>query len=227
MKEILKICLFALFAVSACVSPAKTPEIQKPETSKIDEISKVAATELHKLLANNNQNVELKDGKIISGKKVIEVSVVTEHSLEKDGKWIFAGRFETKLTENEVNNFTVGYIGIGDNKQDAINTSIQEWLNLFGTALEGMILNSESVLKFDNFKVFAGNTGIRGNPPIHSWNNGSEEMNRKIIAQLLPLIKKINKDINFINLMLTVNEKGEIDGECRINNEVSQEIIAE
>lgn len=172
------------------------------------------------------ENVELKKEEILVGKAKIKVITTVEYDGSNQGKWVYAARYETKLIDTSETTFTVGSIGIGSDKNDAEETSIDEWIALFGKAFSEMLTKVEGEI-IGNFKVFSGLMGIRGEKPSQGWIDGSPQMNKKIISILLPIIKKSNKEINSLNLILSINPNGEIDGECRFNNEISQEILTE
>lgn len=176
--------------------------------------------------SKQGENIELKEDEIVVGKSKIKVSTTVEFDGIKQGKWIFAARYDTKLVDTSETTFTVGSIGIGSDKNDAEETSIDEWIALFGTAFSEMLTKPKGTA-INDFNFYSGLMGIRGEKPSQSWIDGSSEMNKKIINALLPIIRKSSKEMNSLNLMLSVNPNGEIAGECRFNNEISQEVLTE
>lgn len=228
MKNTVKLLIILAFLfLTACVSGQdKTTSTNAFIANDSVNLEKDAMEKLFAIIVKNNKNAELKDNQIFLGNKKIKVSVITEFDESNQGKYVFAGKFVTEIIDSKENSFSVGSIGIGEDRKDAVTTFIDEWIGLFGTAFSDMLANSNSI-KVENYQIFSGLMGIRGEKPTNGWVNGSSEMNKKIISALLPIIKKSNKDLNATNLMITVSEKGEIDGECRLNNEVSQEVINE
>lgn len=204
---------------------SKSKVEDKPESKAVSELEKKSLLKLYESIkAKNIENLELKYGEIVIGKTKVQVSATVEFDGDRKGSWIFAARYDTRIIDTNETVFTVGSIGIGNDKKDAEETSIDEWIALFGKAFSEMLANSEGII-VGEFKVYSGLMGIRGEKPSSGWVNGSSEMNKKIVNVLLPIIKKSIKEINSINLLLTVNKNGEIDGECKINNEVSQELL--
>ncbi len=220
------ILLLNLLSFASC----QKKENKLENTSSINSLNNFDAKPLSKLFeaikSKNVENIELKKDEILVGRSKIKVITAVEYNGSNQGKWIFAARYDTKLTTTSETIFTVGSIGIGNDKNDAEETSIDEWMALFGKAFSEMLAKSEGET-INGFKVYSGLMGIRGEKPSQSWIDGSSEMNKKIVSVLLPIINKSNEEINSLNLMLSVNPNGEVAGECRFNNEISQEVLTE
>lgn len=201
----------------------------KAQNALVDELEKKALAKLFKIVssAKDGKDVELKAGEIRIGKAKIKVSATIEFDGKHEDSWIFAVAYETKLIGAKETVFNVGSVGIGTDAKDAEAISIDEWIGVFGTALAKMLAKPETGIELDNFTVFPGLMGIRGEKPAESWLDGSAKMNIKIINAALPVIKKSREEINLINLVITVDKTGSIDGECRINNRISQELLGE
>lgn len=224
------IFLASLFLINACSSNSQTITVDNKnltsgENSTSNDLNKEALTKLYKLILEKNQNAELKNDEIIINNSKIKVLVVPEQELKRDGDWIYAARFDVNLINSKETQFIVGSVGIGNNQKDAVATAIDEWIGLFGTAFSQMFASSKNKLTIENFKVYPGLMGIRGEKPSQNWIDGSPEMSKKIINALLPIIKKSNEEIISINLLFTADKTGITSGECKINNEASQEVI--
>lgn len=199
----------------------------KSQVQPTDNLETKALAKIFDSIKNQKiEGAELKADEIVIGKTKIKVTAATEHDMSNQGGWIYAARFETKLFALQENVFTVGSIGIGKDRNDALQTAIDEWAAFFVTAFSEMLAN-QTGSEIAGFRIYPGLLGIRGEKPTPSWIDGSAEMNKKIINALMPVIKKSDREINSLNLMLSVTPNGDVDGECRINNEVSQEILAE
>lgn len=220
------ILLLNLLSFANCQKRENKIENNSPVKSINNFDTKPLSKLFEAIKAKNVENVELKKDEIVVGKSKIKVLTTVEYDGSNQGKWIFAVKYDTKLIDENEMIFTVGSIGIGSDKNDAEETSVDEWIALFGTAFSELLTKAEGNTIGD-FKVYSGLMGIRGEKPSQSWIDGSPAMNKKIISVLLPMIKKSNKEINALNLMLSVSPNGEITGECRLNNEVSQEILTE
>lgn len=233
MKTILKVFLLSnLLFVTVCSTNSQTiitanKQLTSNKDSNSNELNKKALTKLYAEIAKENQNAEIKNDEILVGESKIKVSVVPEQELKRDGKFIFAAKFDIKLSDNKDTLFTVGSVGIGNDQSDAYETVLDEWIGLFGTSFAQLFANSKTRISVGNFTVFPGLMGIRGEKPANNWIDGSAEMNKKIINSLLSIIRKSNKEVTSVNLLLTADESGIISGECRVNNEISQAIMDE
>lgn len=220
------ILLLSLLSMANC-QKTQTKTENKPQIKVADTLDNKSLAKLLEVIKSKNiQNVELKDAEIVVGKSTVKVATTVEHDVFNQGQWFFAVRFETRLIGTNETLFTVGSIGISNDKKDAEQTSIDEWIGVFGTAFADMLAQSREFTVGD-FKIYSGLMGIRGEKPAKGWMDGSPEMGKKIINALLPLFNKSNKEINSLNLMVSVNPNGEVNGECRLNNEVSPEVLAE
>lgn len=228
MKNLFTPILIFVLSFNGCLgnelnSSEKTST--QPQSTYIDKTQNKTLFKLYDFLKLQGvKNVALNGDEIKIGDKKLNVSVSTEFSGAKENKWIFAAGFITKLIDSSEEVFTVGSIGIDDSEESAIDTAIEEWLGIFGTALSKMLQESKEV-SIENFKIYSGLMGIRGEKPTTDWLNGSDKMSKKIITALLPTIKNEGKKMNSINLIVVVNEQGEINGECGLNNRVNEEII--
>jgi hypothetical protein len=223
MKFLVVIILFQSFlSFASCQKNENNSQIKSMSDLDTKSLSKL----FQAIKAKNIENAELKKDEIVIGKTRIKVITTIEHDLSNQGKWIFAASYDTKLIDTNETVFTIGSIGIGSDRNDAEKTSIDEWIGLFGSALVEMLAKSEGI-KIEDLHIYSGLMGIRGEKPSQSWLDGSPEMNKKIINVLLPIIKKSNKNIDSLNLILTVSKNGEVEGECRFNNEVSEEVLSE
>lgn len=234
MKNILKLNLFLSFLLLiSCSSKSISANFDKePKTNSnlavnsLENVEKNALQKLYTEIAKNNKNSELKNEEIIVGNKKIKVLVTTEFDGQNQGKYVFAAKFDTEISDSNKESFSIGSIGIGEDRKDAVETSIDEWIGIFGGAFSNMLANTNGI-KSEKLEIYSGLMGIRGEKPAKSWIDGSPAMNKKIISAISPIIKKSGKNLNAINLLLTISEKGEIKGECKLNNEVSQELFDE
>ena len=223
MKLLTKILLLNMFLLIGCQSN-ESKSNAKP--MKEDGLNEKAITKLYDVVrkAKDHEVIKLNGNEIDTGKIKIKVNTGVEFDNKKDDKWIFATRFETVIFGKEQTKVTIGSIGIGADREDAIETSINEWIALFGTSLSQIFSKSDMTIETENFEIFPGFAGIRGQAPTEV--SGSEKKGQKrIIETLLPILKKSSKNLTSINLVLTVSNTGVVDGECKINNEISQEAL--
>jgi hypothetical protein len=191
------------------------------------DLEKMAVEKLHKLIDEDMAgNAKLKDSEIHVGQKRIRVSAAVEHEQTQDEAYIFAARFDTTLTGADDVVFTLGSIGIGKDKKDAMETSVDEWVSQFGKALSRMLSTSDPKSK-DEMGIFPGFLGVRGKLPSKGWLDGTWEMQRKLAMVVIPIVRKMKGDLFAVDLMIVVEKEGHVRGECRLNNAVSQELMDE
>ena len=89
-----------------------------------------------------------------------------------------------------------------------------------------MLKDSSSIVLSDK-KVFPGLMGIRGDLPGSTWLRGDDNMTKKIISKIGNRIHPKTDEITSININVMVNNKGTIDGECRLNNQDSEALLSD
>jgi len=126
--------------------------------------------------------------------------------------------------------FSYGSIGVGESKVEARETAIDEWLEAFGRPFVSATLSSENGIDLDGFTVFAGSTGFRGDYP-GDWLNGSVDMHKRLLSILIPVFSMSDTfsynglSTQTLDLKINITERGESSGECRLNGEVSLDIL--
>jgi hypothetical protein len=225
MKLSIKILVLSLLLFVGCQNNESKSEAK---SVKEDSLDKKAIAKLYEVVreAKSGKDVELNENQIRVDKIKIRVTTNVEFDNSREDKWIFAARFDTQIVDVQETKITIGSIGIGKDREDAVNTSIDEWLALFGTSLSQLFSKSEMTITMDNFEIYPGLAGIRGEAPSEV-SGSSKEGQKRIIEKLLPILKKSSKELSSINLMLNVSKTGIVDGECRINNQISQEALNE
>lgn len=168
--------------------------------------------------------VSFKGDQILIGDTSIRLKINVEFDGLKEGKWIYAANISTFYKTSKETQINVGSIGIGSNKNEARDVCIQEWFAVFGIPFTSM-LNDNNSISEANLKVFSGLMGIRGNLPENTWLKGDNEMTKRIISQIQEQIKNETADIIPIDIKLMIGKNGVSDGECRINNNVSGQLL--
>lgn len=223
MKHVIASTLsFLIFLGCKNSSTPTKDEIPQSQVAQGDSSEKIALQFILQKIKKSS-NAGLKDNKIFIGNSSIGLKIQVESEEQKADKWIYAANITTTYNNTNETQIQIGSIGIGSNKDEAVNVCIQEWFGLFGTAFTNM-LNGENGIRVSNMKVFPGLMGIRGHLPENAWPNGEEEMTKNIIQQIEPLIKN-KAGIIPIDLKLMIGRNGIIDGECRVNNQVSIEVL--
>lgn len=170
-------------------------------------------------------HASFKDNKILIGDSSIQLKIEVESDGMENGKWIYAANITTFYKYNKETQINVGSIGIGSNRDEAKNVCIQEWFGAFGVAFTNM-LNGDNSIAVSNLKVFPGLMGIRGKLPENTWPKGDNEIARRIISQLQPQMRNQTGDLIPIDIKLMIGVNGVIDGECRVDNQVSTQLLS-
>ena len=87
------------------------------------------------------------------------------------------------------------------------------------------MLNGDNSIAVSNMKVFPGLMGIRGKLPENTWPKRDDEIARRIISQLQPQMRSQTGDLIPIDIKLMIGKNGVIDGECRVDNQVSTQLL--
>ncbi|WP_445712471.1 DUF6348 family protein [Flavobacterium sp.] len=184
---------------------------------------KISAKYLYDKIANKNKTI-LQDNEILIDDTSIKIKVTVDFDGKKEGKYIYSANFLTIYKTGHVNEINVGSIGIGTSKDEAVEVSIHEWFAVFGIPFTNMLRDTNSI-SLSNMKIFSGLMGIRGTLPENTWMDGSDEMNKKIISQIKNQINFSKATLIPIDIKLMVGPNGVTDGECRLGNEVSIELL--
>lgn len=225
MKSIVA-SILSLFIFLSCTNSTSTTNEKKTDKSQVaknDSIEKVGVRHLFDKISNPSK-ASFKDNKIFIGDTSISLKINVEFDGQKEGKWIYAANISTFYNTSKEAQIDVSSIGIGTNKNEAINICIQEWFAVFGIPFTNM-LNGDESLTVSNIKVFPGLMGIRGNLPENTWLKGDDEMTKEIIIQIQDQIKSETADIIPIDIKLMIGKNGISDGECRIGNKVSGQLL--
>lgn len=215
--------LSILLSCTNSTSTLKDKETDKSQVATSDSTEKIALRHLFDKISKLPK-ASFKDHEILIGDTSIRLKINVEFDGQKEGKWIYAANIATFYRAGKETQINVGSIGIGSNKDEAINVCIQEWFAVFGIPFTNM-LNGEKSISASTMKVFSGLMGIRGNLPENTWLKGDDEMTKKIISQIKPQIKNKAGDIIPIEIKLMIGKNGVTDGECRIDDQVSTQLL--
>lgn len=182
-----------------------------------------------KQLFTNAAPIEISESgesSFLVSEREISISTTVEQELKRDGKWFCGLRFDVAINGVDYPEFTYGSVGVGDSKEEARQIAIEEWLAAFGIPFVSAMLESDTGIEFNTFTAYAGPMGIRGEHP-GGWLDATDEMHTRL---LLPLIPILESDPTWnqatLDLKLVVGDAGELDGECRLNAQLSSNILS-
>ncbi len=226
MKWWLIFCTF--FILSCSDTPGVEEKQPAPLTVSQQNIDTVTSTALLYLfnLVNSANKAELKkkQNEIIVGGTKIGLKVKVEFDGQKQNDYIYAAGFEVEIKNSQSIKLTTGIIGSGPTRKVAQNACIQQWVTTFANPYAALI-NQAKTLSIAQLNIYHGSMGIKGTMENNNWLTGDDKMIKKIITPLIPLINSNENNIVPIDIKLIVHNSRVIDGECRIGNLVSFEIL--
>lgn len=224
---LLYIVVFVLTQVVACRADSpKNLDISQPASNNVDlngrALKKLGALFESSGLDSSSGN----SGNVLKVNGIeMRVTLAVEHDSNRGSDFVFAARFETRLSGRIQKEFTVGSIGIGTSRDDAIETSIDEWVDLFGRSLVLLIEGKKRELVIGKYSAFPGATGFRGEVPTLGFFANEKTMHDAILRSLDKVIVQPEKDHVLLNLMISVDERGKVSGECRLDGVINDEGI--
>ena len=224
MKLLIK-TIFLVSTLFGCTSPSppdKSNDIVKQQDSD-NKLEEAALRQFFNKI-QNLPNAKFTGKRIAIGDSTITLKTITEFNGQKAGNCFYAASFSTLYNFGQAENITIGSIGIGTSASEAREVCIQEWLATFGTAFSNMLQDSSGIV-LSNKEIFPGLMGIRGNLPENTWLKGDDTMTKKIISKIGSGIHPETNGIIAIDINVMISSKGVIDGECRLNSQISKTLL--
>lgn len=186
-------------------------------------LQKLAAHGLKQLFQNESPRTSFGgEEKLLVKGQHIEVIPILEHSAQQGGRWLAGVRFDMRIDGSKEPKFSFGNVGIGESMEEAQYTAVQEWRAYFGTAFVAAMLHGSRGLDVNDFRVYPGELGIRG-PSADKVAEALHDMDGKLFSTLAPLLGPLNPEAFplTLNMMITRQGDGNVEGECRLNGLVS------
>lgn len=232
MQKILPVLVTLLISAGlySCQPPAGKATTAEEKTEAVtDSLQPQALQKLYEriqLQRGNRQKAVLQNNRIEIGDTLIELEVKVEHDIKKEDKQLYATNMIThyKVPGKQDVIIELGVIGIGLTKPEAEQVCLQEWFATFVLPFASMI-NGTNFIAVNGAKFYPGLMGVRGKVPTGNWLNADTAMHQKIIAGIQPAIKASTEEIIPVDIKLMVEKDGVKEGECRINNAVSADLL--
>jgi hypothetical protein len=199
---------------SPAVSFAKQPDLSEKCAQALAKVAQSAAPGLTSLA-----------DRISIGSTEVRLQARMEHEERADTKFVVGIHVDIYI--NGVRQpLTSGSVGIGSDRNDAIETAVSEWAMLVGEALLGAlgVKIGQEPQKIGSFLVYQGFSGIRGSPTI-TW---STEKERQLVNQLGAFIQGMEHypgEFHSISLLVSVRHDGTAEGECRVDGALSPALL--
>lgn len=220
------ICALGLTLLLGCSHLAVAKNENSPDKTHMpasDSMENAALKQLFEKLSTL-QNASIKGDQIFMGDTSIRLKINVEFDGPKDGKWIYAANISTIYEAGKVTQITIGSLGVGSTKKEARTVCIREWFMVFGVPFTNMLAGGRH-LREENMDLFPGLMGVRGSLPENTWLTGDDEMNKRIFSKIREQLKKEHNDIIPVDIKLLIGKNGIADGECRVNNQVSSQLL--
>lgn len=204
-------------------------KIKTPLTNNADTTVGFALQQLYARIQGNGNSetrFDTRNNEIALHDTLIRLKTKVEFNGQKQGKWVYAANFKTEYNAGRQQELTMGAIGMGATSREAFDACIKEWMAIFGEPFANM-LGQKNALAIAGYKVYPGRMGIRGPLPPNTWLKGDRAMTQKIITQIRPLLQTNKNALIPIDIKVLLGPDGIEDGECRINNFVSYELLKE
>lgn len=208
--------IFAItfFIVLPAVSSDKEPDLSQQCVHALVTVAKSAAPTLTSL-----------GDRIHIGSKEVRLKAQIENEERADTKFLI-GMHVDVFVDGVLQPLTFGSVGVGSNRDDAVETAASEWAMAVGEALLGAlgVGIGEKPQSVGPFLVYQGLTGIRGSHRV-IW---SAEKNRQLLHHLDTFVQGLEHspgELHSISLMVLVRPDGTTQGECRVDGAVSPAVL--
>jgi hypothetical protein len=153
----------------------------------------------------------------------LQVDARIEQEEQSGSQWLVA--IAVRASVGNGASLVAGSVGVGTSRGDALDTAIDEWVQLAGVALvRSLVLRERSAERFavDGAVVYPGATGIRG-PAQPPW---SKEDHERLLELLLPSVGRLDDgQPHALSLIVVVDPTKAVQGECRWDNTASPSLL--
>lgn len=221
LMKLIVTTVLAFSALLGCTSPS--PPNRSDSTAKqqgsTHSVEEIALRQIFNKISHL-PNTTFTDKQILINTSSITLKEGIEFNGQEEGNWIYAAKFTTSYNSEKETDISIGSIGIGASASEAQDVCIQEWLATFGIAFTSMLQDSNAVA-VSNMKIFPGLMGIRGSLPENTWLKGDDNMTKIIMSKIGSRVALETGTLIPIDIKIMVKANKAIDGECRINNQIS------
>ena len=159
------------------------------------------------------------------GRKVVRLAAQIENDEHVDSKSLI-GLHVDLFVDDVRQPLTYGSLGIGKDREDAINTAVSEWAMAVGEPLLRALgaKTGEQPEQIGQFLIYRGPAGIRGSDHV-AW---SSEKDKKLLHHLDAFVHGLEHspgELHSISLMIAVRPDGKTEGECRIDGAISTSLL--
>jgi hypothetical protein len=203
-----------LFVASPALASAKQPDLSEKCVHALATVARSAAPGL-----------TLSADRIYIGRTEVRLQAQIENEERADTKFLI-GLYVDIYVNGVLQPLTSGSVGIGSDRDDAIETAVSEWAMSVGEALLGAlgVRIGEEPQNIGSFLVYHGSAGIRGSHTV-TW---STEKQRQLLQHLDTFIQGLDHnpgELHSISLLVSVRSDGTTGGECRVDGAISPALL--
>jgi hypothetical protein len=216
----------ALILAFLCLACAPHGRTQGGHVNSDSNLSNRCAVSLASLARSSGATPSLEGNRIRINKDELQLSANIEDEGQAQSQ--YAVGLAVGVSVNGVARpLTVGSVGIGASREEAVETAVSEWAQLAGVALlDALGVRKQGGLTFGagRFSVHPGLMGIRGSQDV-VWSDDSQ---RRLLDSLGALIRGLESspsEFHSVSIRLVVEPGGVSGGECRVDGAVSAEAL--
>jgi hypothetical protein len=223
------ICIIAVGDIGIRVARAQRgPEPKPPFAVAIgadysDRVARVLAGQVAGDAAAHGTTVR-------TGDHTLGIRAVVDKLVNHDGNVIVGLDVQCKVDGVPADALYSGSLGIERTPEAAAQVAVEEWIGQYGLPIiSGLRKTSDRGFSSGRYLVFPGLFGIRGEAPTAIKADDSiADLHRRFFQKLdtaLPrLISSGAATLHAVNLTLVLRKGGPIEGECRVDGQVSDEL---
>lgn len=197
------------------------------EEEQIREASRRAAEALFRRFREAGHPAELLGNRVTVGPWSIIIVARIENQDQRDRKHLAGVGFAIGLQEKHIPTLYAGTVGIGASREEAVEVAAEEWSQLVGVALVRALVATKSLAGAGEAKprLYSGGVGVRGSAGDASF----EAVSRALYPALTPFAEALVQEdltgIHSVAVMVNVDGRRAVDGECRLDGRVSPALL--
>lgn len=168
---------------------------------------------------------EVEGTTIKAGGRRLEVLPYAERCGVRDSEHHCGVRFDIHADGVKDERLSFHVLGQGGAPEEAQRDAVRRWWVAFAFPLIRSLADRQTEFGRSRYAAYPGPTVVRGKPP-GGWLDGSATMHRRFTTVLTAFVGD-NPIVKSIDLSVTVNGDGSVNGACRVNGVVSPEAFRE
>lgn len=181
------------------------------------------ATALAASARASNLEVRATGNRVIFEREEFELDVRIENEGRRASQWLVG--IAVTVTSTSGGRLVAGSVGVGTDRTDALDTAVDEWVQLAGVAIvRGVVLKERSSERYElpGLVAYPGATGFRGAEEV-AWSTNERA---RLLELLAPLLGHLDPGrLHSISLTLQIDANQAVGGDCRLDDTASPELL--